>query len=192
MIAECTPQIFHEDCPNTQYKRHWMKHNQLSKCPIEIQLYAPTTTPRPRHTYLSKVAPVHALAYDHYEKPIDRVKTNRILWALVEQKMQPSCIRTLVECYPKCSTKIELFHQPVITPIGKVLEKAPQFKVVYRCTAMDNETSLDWDGNGIHTDGKFLSNRHFADEIVILSRGTYEPQTLISDPNEAGRKWHFV
>ncbi|KAE9418621.1 hypothetical protein Angca_008018, partial [Angiostrongylus cantonensis] len=59
------------------------------------------------------------LTFVDYEKAFDNVETNAILSALVDQGVGPSHIRTLSDCYWNCTTKIQLFHRPLTTPIGK-------------------------------------------------------------------------
>ncbi|KAK6762477.1 hypothetical protein RB195_023267 [Necator americanus] len=46
-----------------------------------------------------------------YEKAFDSVETNAILSALVDQGVDPSYVRTLANCYDRCTTKIQLFQR---------------------------------------------------------------------------------
>ncbi|KAK6744623.1 hypothetical protein RB195_011383 [Necator americanus] len=59
------------------------------------------------------------LAFVEYEKAFDSVETNAILSALVDQGVDASYVRTLANCYDRCTTKIQLFHRPLTIPIGK-------------------------------------------------------------------------
>ncbi|WKX89171.1 hypothetical protein Q1695_008656 [Nippostrongylus brasiliensis] len=82
------------------------------------------------------------LTFVDYEKAFDSVETNAILSALVDQGVDSSYIRTLADCYHRCSTTIQLFRRAINIPI----EKGWVMK------------SLNWDEKGIRVDGKFLSN----------------------------------
>ncbi|KAK6742729.1 hypothetical protein RB195_010163 [Necator americanus] len=41
---------------------------------------------------------------------------------------------------------------------------------------------------GIRVDGRFLSNLHFADDIVLLLTSTNEAETMLNELNEAGKR----
>ncbi|KAK6750182.1 hypothetical protein RB195_002276 [Necator americanus] len=49
------------------------------------------------------------LTFD-YEKVFDSVETNAFLSALVGQGVDASYVRTLANCYDRCTTRIQLFH----------------------------------------------------------------------------------
>ncbi|KAK6762520.1 hypothetical protein RB195_023298 [Necator americanus] len=60
------------------------------------------------------------LTFVGYEKAFDSIETNAILPALVDQGVDTSHVRTLDNCYDRCTTRIQLFHRPLITiPTGK-------------------------------------------------------------------------
>ncbi|KAK6735301.1 hypothetical protein RB195_018475 [Necator americanus] len=59
------------------------------------------------------------LTFVNYEKALGSVQTNAILSALVHQGVEASYVRTLANCYDRCSSKIQLFHRPLTIPIGK-------------------------------------------------------------------------
>ncbi|KAK6736469.1 hypothetical protein RB195_019263 [Necator americanus] len=59
------------------------------------------------------------LTFVDYEKVFDSVETNAILSALVDQGVDASYVRTLANCYERCTTRIQLFHRPLTIPIGK-------------------------------------------------------------------------
>ncbi|KAK6734461.1 hypothetical protein RB195_017942 [Necator americanus] len=59
------------------------------------------------------------LTFVDYEKAFDSVETNAILSALVDQGVDASYVRTLANCYERCTTRIQLFHRPLTIPIGK-------------------------------------------------------------------------
>ncbi|KAK6765094.1 hypothetical protein RB195_025143 [Necator americanus] len=70
-----------------------------------------------------------------YEKVFDSVETNPILSALVDQGVDASYVRTLANCYDRCTTEIQLFHLPL--PYSLV-----RGGVVHGCIAMDNEITF--------------------------------------------------
>ncbi|KAK6732480.1 hypothetical protein RB195_016703 [Necator americanus] len=59
------------------------------------------------------------LTFVDYEKAFESVETNAILSALVDQGVDASHVRTLANCYDRCTTRIPLFHRPLTIPIGK-------------------------------------------------------------------------
>ncbi|KAE9412651.1 hypothetical protein Angca_010129, partial [Angiostrongylus cantonensis] len=129
------------------------------------------------------------LTFVDYEKAFDSIETNAILSALVDQEVNPSYMRTLSDCYRKCTTKIHLFHRPLTIFIGKgVRHGDPISPKLFSAALQWIMKSLDWDEKGIRIDGKFLSNLHFADDIVIFSRSTSEAELMINELNEAGMK----
>ncbi|KAE9420535.1 hypothetical protein Angca_003034, partial [Angiostrongylus cantonensis] len=129
------------------------------------------------------------LTFADYEKAFDSVETNAILSALVDQGVDPSYIRTLSVCYRNCTTKIQLFHRPLTIPIEKGVRQGDTISPKLFSTALQwIMKSLDWDEKGILIDGKFLSNRRFADDIVIFSKSTSEAEMMINELNEAGMK----
>ncbi|KAK6757837.1 hypothetical protein RB195_015576 [Necator americanus] len=50
------------------------------------------------------------LTFVDYEKAFDSVETNAILSALVDQGVNASYVRTLANCYGRCTTRIQLFQ----------------------------------------------------------------------------------
>ncbi|KAK6762924.1 hypothetical protein RB195_023580 [Necator americanus] len=54
-----------------------------------------------------------------YEKAFDSVETNAISSALVDQGVDASYVRTLANCYDRCTNKMKLFLRPLTIPIGK-------------------------------------------------------------------------
>ncbi|KAK6765617.1 hypothetical protein RB195_025499 [Necator americanus] len=54
----------------------------------------------------------------NYEKAFDSVETSAILSALVDQGVDASYVRTLANCYERCTTRIQLFHRPLTITIG--------------------------------------------------------------------------
>ncbi|KAE9412568.1 hypothetical protein Angca_009450, partial [Angiostrongylus cantonensis] len=129
------------------------------------------------------------LTFVDYEKTFDSVETNAILSALVDKGVDPSYIRTLSDCYWNCTTEIQLFHRPLTLPIGKGVRQGDTISPKLFSAALQwIMKSLDWDQKGIRTDGKFLSNFRFADDIVIFSRNTSETEMMINELNEEGIK----
>ncbi|KAK6743060.1 hypothetical protein RB195_010368 [Necator americanus] len=57
------------------------------------------------------------LNFVDYEKAYEFL--NAILSALVDQVVDASYVRTLANCYDRCTTKIQLLHRPLTIPIGK-------------------------------------------------------------------------
>ncbi|KAE9413785.1 hypothetical protein Angca_007815, partial [Angiostrongylus cantonensis] len=132
------------------------------------------------------------LTFVDYEKEFDSVETNAILSALVDQRVDPSYIRTLSDCYWNCATKIQLFHRPLTISIGKGVRQGDTISPMLFSAALQwTMKSLDWDEKGIRIDGKFLSNLRFADDIVIFSRSTSEAEMMINELNEAEIKMGF-
>ncbi|KAE9415074.1 hypothetical protein Angca_008569, partial [Angiostrongylus cantonensis] len=129
------------------------------------------------------------LTYVDYEEALDSVETNAILSALVDQGVDPSCIRTLSDCYRNCTTEIQLFHRLFTIPIRKGVRQGDTISPKLFSAALQwIMKSLDWDEKGIRIDGKFLSNLHFADDIVIFSRSTSGAEMMINELSEAGIK----
>ena len=58
------------------------------------------------------------LTFVDYEKAFS-VETKAILSALVDQGVDPAYVRTLADCYKDCTTTMQLFHRPLIIPVGK-------------------------------------------------------------------------
>ncbi|KAK6763021.1 hypothetical protein RB195_023646 [Necator americanus] len=63
------------------------------------------------------------LTFVDYEKVFDSVETNAILSALVDQGLDASYVRTLANCYDRCTTRIQLFHRPLTISIGKGVQQ---------------------------------------------------------------------
>ncbi|KAE9412640.1 hypothetical protein Angca_007107, partial [Angiostrongylus cantonensis] len=126
------------------------------------------------------------LTFVDYEKVFDRVETNPILSALVDQGVDPSYIRTLSDCYRNFTTKIQLFHRPLTISVGKEVRQGDTISPKLFTAALQwIMKSLDWDEKGLRIDGKFPSNLRFADDIVIFSRSTSAAEMMINELNEA-------
>ncbi|KAK6762261.1 hypothetical protein RB195_023102 [Necator americanus] len=52
------------------------------------------------------------LTFAFYEKAFNSVETNAMLSALVDQGVNVSYVRTLANCYDRCTTTIQLFYRP--------------------------------------------------------------------------------
>ncbi|KAK6749351.1 hypothetical protein RB195_001765 [Necator americanus] len=63
------------------------------------------------------------LTFVDYEKAFafDSVEMNAILSVLVDQGVDASYVRTLANCYDRCTTRMQLFHRPLTITIGKGL-----------------------------------------------------------------------
>ncbi|KAK6762580.1 hypothetical protein RB195_023344 [Necator americanus] len=70
------------------------------------------------------------LTFVDYEKAFNNVETNAILSALVDQGVDASYVRTLANCYDRCTTRIQFFHRPLTTPIGKGIRQGDT--IIYR------------------------------------------------------------
>ncbi|KAK6750571.1 hypothetical protein RB195_002504 [Necator americanus] len=81
------------------------------------------------------------LTFVDYEKAFDSVETNAILSALVDQGVDASYVRTLANCYDRCTTRIQLFHRPFTIPIGKGVRQGDTISPKL-FTAMDNEITI--------------------------------------------------
>ncbi|KAK6728975.1 hypothetical protein RB195_006185 [Necator americanus] len=129
------------------------------------------------------------LTFVDYEKAFDSVETNAILSALVDQGVDASYVRTLANCYERCTTKIQLFHRPLTIPIGKGVRQGDTISPKLFTAALQwIMKSLSWEERGIRVDGRFLSNLRFADDIVLFSSSTNEAETMLNELNEAGKR----
>ncbi|KAK6749651.1 hypothetical protein RB195_001952 [Necator americanus] len=129
------------------------------------------------------------LTFVDYEKAFDSVETNAILSALVDQGVDASYVRTLANCYERCTTKIQLFHRPLTIPIEKGVRQGDTISPKLFTAALQwIMKSLSWEERGIRVDGRFLSNLRFADDIVLFSSSTNEAETMLNELNEAGKR----
>ncbi|KAK6755348.1 hypothetical protein RB195_013992 [Necator americanus] len=129
------------------------------------------------------------LTYVDYEKAFDSVETNAILSALVDQGVDASYVRTLANCYDRCTTKIQLFHRPLTIPIGKGVRQGDTISPKLFTAALQwIMKSLSWEERGIRVGGRFLSNLRFADDIVLFSSSTNEAETMLNELNEEGKR----
>ncbi|KAK6730209.1 hypothetical protein RB195_006958 [Necator americanus] len=129
------------------------------------------------------------LIFVDYEKAFDSVETNAILSALVDQGVDASYVRTLANCYERCTTRIQLFHRPLTIPIGKGVRQGDTISPKLFTAALQwIMKSLSWEERGIRVDGRFLSNLRFTDDIVLFSSSTNEAETMLNELNEAGKR----
>ncbi|KAK6764576.1 hypothetical protein RB195_024775 [Necator americanus] len=129
------------------------------------------------------------LTFVDYEKAFDSVETNAILSALVDEGVDASYVRTLANCYDRCTTRIQLFHRPLTIPIGKGARQGDIISPKLFTAALQwIMKSLSWEERGIRVDGRILSNLRFADDIVLFPSSTNETETMLNELNEAGRK----
>ncbi|KAK6756763.1 hypothetical protein RB195_014908 [Necator americanus] len=129
------------------------------------------------------------LTFVDYKKAFDSVQTDVILSALVGQGVDASYVRTLANCYERCTTRIQLFHHPLTIPIGKGVRQGDTISPKLFTAALQwIMKSLSWEGRGIRVDGRFLSNLRFADDIVFFSSSTNEAETMLSELNEAVKR----
>ena len=130
------------------------------------------------------------LTFVDYEKAFDRIETNAILSALVDQEVDGSYVRTLADCYANCSTTMQLFYRPLMIPTGKGARQRDTISPKLFTAALQwIMKSLEWDERGIRVDGRFLSNLRFADDIVLFSSSTTEADAMLKELNEAGKKF---
>ncbi|KAK6763962.1 hypothetical protein RB195_024337 [Necator americanus] len=129
------------------------------------------------------------LTFVDYEKAFDSVETNAILSALVDQGVDASYVRTLANCYERCTTRMQLFHLPLTIPIGKGVRQGDTISPKLFTAALQwIMKSLSWEERGIRVDGRFLSNLRFADDIVLFSSSTNEAETMLNKLNEAEKR----
>ncbi|KAK6728469.1 hypothetical protein RB195_005853 [Necator americanus] len=82
-----------------------------------------------------------------------------ILSALVDQGVDASYVRTLTNCYDRCTTRIQLFHCPLTIPIAKGVRKGDTISPKLFTAALQLiMKSLSWEERGIRVDGRFPSN----------------------------------
>ncbi|KAK6726965.1 hypothetical protein RB195_004953 [Necator americanus] len=129
------------------------------------------------------------LTFVDYEKAFDSIETNAILSALVDQGVDASYVRTLANCYERCTTRIQLFHRLPTIPIGKGVRQGDTISPKLFTAALQwIMKSLSWEERGIRVDGRFLSNLRFADDIVLFSCSTNEAETMLNELNEAEKR----
>ncbi|KAK6750004.1 hypothetical protein RB195_002166 [Necator americanus] len=129
------------------------------------------------------------LKFVDYEKAFDSVETNAVLSALVDQGVDASYVRTLANCYDRYTTKIQFFHRTLTIPIGKGVRQSYNVSPKLFTTALQwIMKSLSWEEKGTRVDGRFLSNLHFTDDIVLFSSTTSEAETMLNELNEAGKR----
>ncbi|KAK6748958.1 hypothetical protein RB195_001522 [Necator americanus] len=124
-----------------------------------------------------------------YEKAFDSVETNAVLSALVDQGVDASYVRTSANRYDGCTTRIQLFHRPLIIPIGKGVRQGDTISPKLFTAALQwIMESLSWEKRCIRVDGRFLSNLRFADDVVLFSSSTSEAETMLNELNETGKR----
>ncbi|KAK6741073.1 hypothetical protein RB195_009121 [Necator americanus] len=129
------------------------------------------------------------LTFVDYEKAFDSVETNAILSALVDQGVDASYVRTLANCYERCTTRIQLFHRRLTIPIRKGVRQGDTISPKLFTAALQwIMKSLSWEERGIRVDGRFLSNLRFANDIFLFSSSTNEAETMLNELNEAGKR----
>ncbi|KAK6756506.1 hypothetical protein RB195_014739 [Necator americanus] len=129
------------------------------------------------------------LTFVDYEKAFDSVETNAILSALVDQGVDASYVRTLANCYDRCTTKMQLFNHSLNLLIGKGVRQGDAISSKLFTAALQwIMKSLSWEERDIRVDGRFLSNLRFADNIGLFSSSTNEAETMLNELNEAGRR----
>ncbi|KAK6764424.1 hypothetical protein RB195_024664 [Necator americanus] len=93
------------------------------------------------------------LTFVVYQKAFDSVETNAILSALVDESVDASYVRTLANCYDRCTTRIQLFHRPLTIPIGKKVRQGDTISPKLFTTALQwIMKSLSWEERGICVD----------------------------------------
>ncbi|KAK6765464.1 hypothetical protein RB195_025399 [Necator americanus] len=129
------------------------------------------------------------LTFVDYEKAFDSVETNAILSALVDQGVDASYVRTLANCYERCTTRIPLFHRLLTIPIRNGVRQGDTIsRKLFMVALQWIMKSLLWKERGIRVDGRFLSNLRFADDIVLFSSSTNEAETMLNELNKAGKR----
>ncbi|KAK6742176.1 hypothetical protein RB195_009817 [Necator americanus] len=131
---------------------------------------------------------IEVLTFVDYEKAFDSVYTNATLSALVDQGVDSSYVRTLANCYDRCTTRIQLFHRPLTVPIGKIRQGDTISPKLFTAALQWIMKSLSWEERGIRVDGRFVSNLRFADDIVLFSSSTNEAESMLNELNEAGTR----
>ncbi|KAK6741713.1 hypothetical protein RB195_009529 [Necator americanus] len=98
-------------------------------------------------------------------------------------------MRTLANCYDRCTTRIQLFHRLLTIPIGKGVRQGDIISPkLFTAALLWIMKSLSWEERGIRVDGRFHSNLRFADNIVLFSSSTNEAETMLNELNEAGKR----
>ncbi|KAK6760653.1 hypothetical protein RB195_021927 [Necator americanus] len=120
-------------------------------------------------------------------KAFDSIETNAILSALVDQGVDASYVRTLANCYDRC-TKIQLEDTafpplPHHTHWKGVRQGDTISSKLFTAALQWIMKSLSWEGRGICVDGSFLSNLRFADDIVLFSSSTIEANEMMLKEN---------
>ncbi|KAK6743803.1 hypothetical protein RB195_010853 [Necator americanus] len=125
------------------------------------------------------------LTFVDYEKAFDSVETNAILSALVDQGVDASYVRTLANCYERCTTRIQLFYRPLTIPIGKEVRQgdtiSPKlFTAALQCIMK----SLSWEERAY-----VLMEDLFRTFVSwTTSSSTSEAETMLNELNEAGKR----
>ncbi|KAK6743844.1 hypothetical protein RB195_010880 [Necator americanus] len=125
------------------------------------------------------------LIFVDYEKAFDSVETNAVLPALVDQGVDASYVRTLANCYDRCTTRIQLFHCPLTIPVGKEVRQgdtiSPKlFTAALQCIMK----SLSWEERAY-----VLMEDLFRTFVSwTTSSSTSEAETMLNELNEAGKR----
>ncbi|KAK6739469.1 hypothetical protein RB195_008137 [Necator americanus] len=156
-----------------------------------VQLLGPHPDRIEGHRGLRGFRLLLVLTFVDYGKAFDSVETNAIVSALVDQGVDTSYVRTLANCYDRC-TKIQLedtAFPPLLTiPIGKGVRQIDAISRTCSRALQWILESLFWEERGIRVDGRFLSNLRFAEDIVLFSSSTNKAETMLNELNEAGKR----
>ncbi|KAK6738547.1 hypothetical protein RB195_020572 [Necator americanus] len=128
------------------------------------------------------------LTFVDYENAFDSVETNAILSAPVDQDVDASYVRTIPNCYVRCTTRIQLFHRFINIPIGKGVRQGDTTSPKLFTAALQwirKPVALE---EGIHVGRRFPSNFPFADDIVLFSRSTNEAETMLKKLDETRKR----
>ncbi|KAK6757612.1 hypothetical protein RB195_015434 [Necator americanus] len=118
-----------------------------------------------------------------------RWQLKKVVYSETYGGVDASYVRTLANCYERCTTRIQLFHRPLTIPIGKGVRQGDTISPKLFTAALQwIMKSLSWEERGIRVDGRFLSNLRFADDIVLFSSSTNEAETMLNELNEAGKR----
>ncbi|KAK6733674.1 hypothetical protein RB195_017432 [Necator americanus] len=189
MLAEHVIQSIDQDHPHAHiWDAGRSPAPRTSWIPPGVQLLGPHPDRVKGHRALPGI-PLLVLTFFDYEEAFDSVETNAILSALVDQGVDASFVRTLANCYDRCTTRIQLFHCPLTIPIGKGVRQGDTISPKLFTAALQwIMKSLFWEERGICVDGRFPSNLRFADEIVLFSSSTNEAEKILNELNEAGKR----
>ena len=119
----------------------------------------------------------------HYEKAFDSIKFEPLFEGLKKQDIYEAYLNILENLCSEATSVLRLHKDSEKFQLGRGARQGDSIspKLFTSCLQYAIINKINWESNGVTTDGEYLSNLIFANDIILIANSTSKLQEMLQD-----------